>query len=84
MVSKFSRSQSNRTSVGCAVKTSQIHGGTTSQLAGSDVSAADGLVPDTTAQLLKSNEVHALARSVLFWQKLVIMLWMVGVNLFNI
>ncbi|MCI4375370.1 hypothetical protein PGIGA_G00108680 [Pangasianodon gigas] len=50
LASKFPRSQSHRASVGCAGQTSLIHGGPTSQLTGLKGSAANVLVPDTTAQ----------------------------------
>uniref|UniRef100_A0AAY5K1J4 CCHC-type domain-containing protein n=1 Tax=Esox lucius TaxID=8010 RepID=A0AAY5K1J4_ESOLU len=46
--------------VGCAGQTSPIHGGPTSQLTGLEGSAANILVPDTTAHLQRSNGVHAL------------------------
>ncbi|KAK3543536.1 hypothetical protein QTP70_023867, partial [Hemibagrus guttatus] len=59
LVSKFPRSQSNRASVGCTGQTSPIHGVPTSQLAGLKGSAANILVPDTTAHLQGSG-VHAL------------------------
>ncbi|KAK3543232.1 hypothetical protein QTP70_014109 [Hemibagrus guttatus] len=55
----ISRSQSNRASVGCAGQTSLIHGGPTSQLTGLKGSAANILVPDTTAHLQGSSGVHA-------------------------
>ena len=56
--SKFPRSQSNWASVGCAGQTSQIYGGPTSQLTGLKGSAANILVPDTTAHLQGSGGVH--------------------------
>ena len=40
-------------------QTSPIHGGPTSKLTGLTGSAADVLVPDTTAHLQRSNRVHA-------------------------
>ena len=51
--------QSNRASVGCAGQTSPIHGGPTSQLTGLKGSAANILVPDTTAHLQGSSGVYA-------------------------
>ena len=50
---------SNRASVGCAEQTSPIHGGPTLQLTGLQGSAANILVPDTTAHLQGSRGVHA-------------------------
>ncbi|KAK3565305.1 hypothetical protein QTP86_005483 [Hemibagrus guttatus] len=58
-VASFSRSQSNRASVGCARQTSPIHGGPTSQLTGLKGSAASILVPDTTAHNQGSSGIHA-------------------------
>ncbi|KAK3515693.1 hypothetical protein QTP70_028532 [Hemibagrus guttatus] len=55
----FPRSQSNRASVGCAGQTRPIHGGPTSQLRELKGSAANILVPDTTAHLQGSSGVHA-------------------------
>ncbi|KAK3534682.1 hypothetical protein QTP86_020344 [Hemibagrus guttatus] len=60
LASKFPRSQSNPASVGCAGQKSLIHGGPTSQLTGLKGSAANILVPDTTAHLQGSSGVHAL------------------------
>ena len=54
-----SRIQSKRASVGCARQTSPIHEGPTSQLIGLKGSAANILVPDTTAHLQGSRGVHA-------------------------
>ena len=59
LASKFPRSQSNRASVGCAGQTSPIYGGSTSQLTGLKGSAANILVPDTTANFQGSRGVHA-------------------------
>ncbi len=53
--SRFLRSQ--YTSIGCAGPTNPIHGGPTSQLAGS---AAKVLVPDTTWHVQRPSWVHAL------------------------
>ena len=44
--------------MGCAGQTSQIYGGPTSQLTGLKGSAANILVPDTTAHLQGSGGVH--------------------------
>ncbi|XP_053538195.1 disks large homolog 3 isoform X3 [Ictalurus punctatus] len=52
-------SQSNRGSVGCDGQTSPIHGGPTLQLTGLKGSAANVLVPDTTAHLQRSCGVRA-------------------------
>ncbi|KAK3561066.1 hypothetical protein QTP86_026371 [Hemibagrus guttatus] len=60
LTSKFPRSQSNQASVGCAEQTSLIHRGPTLQLTGLKGSAANILVPDTTAHLQGSSGVHAL------------------------
>ena len=54
------RSQSNQAFVGCAGQTSLIHGGPTSQLTGLKESAANILVPDTTAHHQGSSGVHDL------------------------
>ncbi|KAF7656197.1 hypothetical protein LDENG_00045110, partial [Lucifuga dentata] len=56
---KFPRSQSNRASVGCAGKTSPIHGGPTSQLTGLKGFAANALGPDTTGHIQRACGVHA-------------------------
>jgi len=56
---QFPRSQSNQASVGCAEQTSPIHTGPTLQLTGLKGSAANILVPDTTAHLQGSSGVHA-------------------------
>lgn len=48
MASKFSRSQSNRASFGCAGQTSQINRGSTTNLTGLKGSVAYILVPDVT------------------------------------
>ncbi|MBN3308071.1 DISC1 protein, partial [Amia calva] len=59
------RSQSNQASMGCAGQTSPIHGGPTSQFTGLKGSAANVLVPDTTAHLQRSSGVHASTDSFL-------------------
>ncbi len=59
LVSIFPRSQSNWAYVHCAGKTTQIHGGPTSQLTGLKGSAANILVPDTTGHRHRSC-AHAL------------------------
>ena len=66
--------------MGCAGQTSPIHGGSTSQLTGLKGSATDGLVPDTTADLQRSNGVHALTgqEDLLNIREVVIMLWLIG------
>lgn len=52
---------------GCAGQTSPIHGGPTSQLTGLKISAANILVPNTTAHLSGSNGVPYLDGSGLFF-----------------
>ena len=68
LTSKFPRSQSNWASVRCAWQTSQIHGGPTFQLTGLIGSAANFLVPDTTAHLQGASGVRELDGCGLFLQ----------------
>ena len=87
LASKFLRSQSNRASLKCAGQTSLIHGGPTSQLTGLKGSAANILVPDTTAHLQGSSGVHASTGQLCFGsmgdhhniRQVVIMLCLIGV-----
>ena len=65
----FSRSQSNQASVGRAGQTNAIHEGPTSQLTALKGSAANILMPDTTAHLRGSSGIHASIGHGLFWQQ---------------
>ncbi|KAK3569465.1 hypothetical protein QTP86_031433 [Hemibagrus guttatus] len=62
-------SQSNQASLGCAGQMTLIHGGPTSQLTGLEGSAANILVPDTTAHLQGTSGVYALTCQGCFGRK---------------